>query len=192
MELSDPPPPPILSLHPQLDPGQLLSESHMVQIEWNASYCTVRYTQKPSSLYTTSPSDYLKWASLVTKVARNWLLLSLFSNISVCLHVEIKTYSAEGSVHNYLYNARQRRKRISVWFAPIVGLQSVSHSALQSFHTITCDSSAASPHRLTDHKYVPRKNKKVVHRQGGGELCTYNVFLGSGFEKFKGRKAAVI
>lgn len=41
MELSDLPPPPILSLHPQLDPGQLLSESHMVQIESNANYCKI-------------------------------------------------------------------------------------------------------------------------------------------------------
>lgn len=41
VELSDLPPPPIPSLHPLLDLSQLLSESHMVQIESNASYCEI-------------------------------------------------------------------------------------------------------------------------------------------------------
>lgn len=72
VELSDPPPPPILSLHPQLDPGQLLSESHMVQIESNASYSKIH--TKPPGFNTAYNFDYLcecKWIFPSKKVEEN-------------------------------------------------------------------------------------------------------------------------
>lgn len=91
-ELSDPPPPPILSLHPQLDPGQLLSESHMVQIESNASYCK-KHTKAPG--LNTGYKFACKWAiSVCEHEQRGLTVIISVLQIIVCLHVEVKSYSA--------------------------------------------------------------------------------------------------